>query len=153
MTMHTLKQHRSNLLAKSIAMTLMFSVGTPVVAFATEVKHKQDALAASDAAAVEAAARSQTTKAQANLPAIGGSAQGTNNAKAATDAYADPADATGKSFVVDVIPDRKLARPVTLAEIKADKSFASFPLVRMARLSVMPVTEDEWERIEKMSKT
>ena len=74
-------------------------------------------------------------------------------AKAATDAYADPADATGKSFVVDVIPDRKLARPVTLAEIKADKSFASFPLVRMARLSVMPVTEDEWERIEKMSKT
>ena len=73
-------------------------------------------------------------------------------AKAATDAYADPSDATGKAFVVDVIPDRKLARPVTLAAIKADKSFASFPLVRMARLSVMPVTDDEWERIEKMSK-
>jgi predicted RNA-binding protein with PUA-like domain len=73
-------------------------------------------------------------------------------AKAATDAYADPSDATGKAFVVDVIPDKKLARPVTLAAIKADKSFASFPLVRMARLSVMPVTDDEWERIEKMSK-
>jgi predicted RNA-binding protein with PUA-like domain len=73
-------------------------------------------------------------------------------AKAASDAYADPSDATGKSFVVDVIPDKKLARPVTLAEIKADTSFASFPLVRMARLSVMPVTDEEWERIEKMSK-
>jgi len=73
-------------------------------------------------------------------------------AKAATDAYADPSDATGKAFVVDVIPDKKLARPVTLAAIKADESFASFPLVRMARLSVMPVTDDEWERIEKMSK-
>ena len=74
-------------------------------------------------------------------------------AKAGGDAYPDPSDASGKSFVVDVIPDRKLARPVTLAEIKADKSFASFPLVRMARLSVMPVTDDEWERIEKMSRT
>jgi len=74
-------------------------------------------------------------------------------AKAGGDAYPDPSDASGRSFVVDVIPDRKLARPVTLAEIKADKSFASFPLVRMARLSVMPVTDDEWERIEKMSRT
>ena len=74
-------------------------------------------------------------------------------AKAASDAYPDPSDATGKSFVVDVVPDKKLARPVTLAEIKADKSFASFPLVRMSRLSVMPVSDDEWERIEKISRS
>ena len=40
---------------------------------------------------------------------------------------------------------------VALAEIKADDSFASFPLVRMSRLSVMPVTDAEWTRIEKMS--
>jgi predicted RNA-binding protein with PUA-like domain len=42
---------------------------------------------------------------------------------------------------------------VTLAEVKADTAFASFPLVRMARLSVMPVTDAEWTRIEKLSRT
>ena len=74
-------------------------------------------------------------------------------AKASTDAYPDPTDATGKLSVVDIVPDRKLARPVTLAEIKADKAFASFPLVRMSRLSVMPVNDAEWDRIEKMSRS
>jgi predicted RNA-binding protein with PUA-like domain len=73
-------------------------------------------------------------------------------AQAAGDAYADPNDKTGKAAVVDVVPGRKLARPVTLAEIKADAAFASFPLVRMSRLSVMPVTDDEWARIEDMSR-
>jgi predicted RNA-binding protein with PUA-like domain len=72
-------------------------------------------------------------------------------AKAASDAYDDPEDASGKLAVVDVVPERKLTRPVTLAAIKADPSFASFPLVRMSRLSVMPVTDAEWRRIEKMS--
>jgi predicted RNA-binding protein with PUA-like domain len=77
-------------------------------------------------------------------------------ASAATDAYPDPNDKTGKAFVVDVVPGKKLARPVTLAEIKADaikagSAFASFALVRMSRLSVMPVTDDQWARIEKMS--
>jgi predicted RNA-binding protein with PUA-like domain len=41
---------------------------------------------------------------------------------------------------------------VTLAAVKADKAFADFPLVRMSRLSVMPVTDAEWARIEKMSR-
>jgi len=72
-------------------------------------------------------------------------------AKATSDAYPDPKDATKKAFVVDVAPVKKLARPVTLAEVKADRAFASFPLVRMSRLSVMPVTDDEWARIERMS--
>ena len=74
-------------------------------------------------------------------------------ARAATDAYPDPTDATGRLSVVDVVPDKKLARPVTLAEIKADKAFASFPLVRMSRLSVMPVSDAEWARIEAMSRS
>ena len=74
-------------------------------------------------------------------------------AKAASDPYPDPKDAEGKLFVVDVTPDKKLPRPVTLAEIKADAAFASFPLVRMSRLSVMPVTDAEWARVEKMSRT
>ena len=74
-------------------------------------------------------------------------------AKALGDAYPDPKDASGKAFVVDVAPEKKLAQPVTLAAIKADKAFAAFPLVRMGRLSVMPVSEDEWDRIESMSRT
>ena len=73
-------------------------------------------------------------------------------ARAIGDAYPDPGDATGKSFVVDVAPEKKLARPVTLAAIKADRAFADFPLVRMSRLSVMPVTDGEWARIEKMGR-
>ena len=73
-------------------------------------------------------------------------------ARAASDAYPDPKDAAGKLFVVDVTPDRKLPRPVTLAEIKADPAFASFALVRVSRLSVMPVTDAEWARIESMSR-
>jgi predicted RNA-binding protein with PUA-like domain len=74
-------------------------------------------------------------------------------ATAASDAYPDPADASGKLAVVDIVPDKKLPRPVTLAEIKADKGFASFPLVRMSRLSVMPVSDAEWTKIERMSRT
>ena len=74
-------------------------------------------------------------------------------AKASSNAYADPNDSSGKLSVVDVVPDKRLKRPVTLAEIKADKSFGSFPLVRMSRLSVMPVTDDEWARIEALSRS
>src|SRR4029453_8148253 len=73
-------------------------------------------------------------------------------ARALGDAYPDPGDASGKAFVVDVAPEKKLPRPVTLAAIKADRAFADFPLVRMSRLSVMPVTDGEWARIEKMSR-
>jgi len=72
-------------------------------------------------------------------------------AKATGDAYADPKDKTGKAAVVDVAPVRRLAHPVTLAAIKADPSFKTFALVRISRLSVMPVTDAEWRRIEKMS--
>jgi predicted RNA-binding protein with PUA-like domain len=74
-------------------------------------------------------------------------------AKAASNAYPDPSDSSGKLSVVDVVPDKKLKRPVTLAEIKADKAFAGFPLVRMSRLSVMPVTDTEWARVEALSRS
>ncbi len=73
-------------------------------------------------------------------------------ARAVSDPYPDPADSTGKRVVVDIVPLRKLARPVTLAEIKARKAFASFPLTRIPRLSVMPVSDREWADIEKLSK-
>ena len=72
-------------------------------------------------------------------------------AKAADAPYPEPADKTGKMYAVDVVPVKKLKSPVTLAAIKADKAFSSFPLVRQSRLSVMPVTDDEWKRIETMA--
>src|SRR3954465_4119552 len=72
-------------------------------------------------------------------------------AKAACDAYPDPKDATGKAHVVDIVPVKKLARPVTLKEIKADPFFSDFALVRISRLSVMPVTDQQWKRIDEMS--
>lgn len=72
-------------------------------------------------------------------------------ARALGNAYADPKDASGKFAVVDVAPVKKLKRPVTLKEIKADTAFKDFPLVRISRLSVMPVTDAEWNRIEKMA--
>lgn len=73
-------------------------------------------------------------------------------AKALGDAYPDPSDKTGKHAVVDVGPVRKLERPVTLAEIKADPAFSAFSLVRISRLSVMPVGDAEWQRIERMAR-
>jgi predicted RNA-binding protein with PUA-like domain len=69
-------------------------------------------------------------------------------ARAAGDAYPDPQDTSGKAHVVDIVPVRKLKRPVTLAEIKADPFFKDFALVRISRLSVMPVTDAQWKRIE-----
>jgi predicted RNA-binding protein with PUA-like domain len=68
-------------------------------------------------------------------------------AKALGDAYPDPEDKSGKQAVVDVAAVKKLPRPVTLAEIKADAWFKDFPLVRISRLSVMPVSDAEWARI------
>jgi predicted RNA-binding protein with PUA-like domain len=73
-------------------------------------------------------------------------------ATVSTAAYPDPKDKSGKMVVVELMAGNPLARPVTLAEIKADKRFASMPLVRIARLSVQPVTDEEWDAIEAMSR-
>ena len=72
-------------------------------------------------------------------------------AKALGNAYPDPADQAGKAHVVDIGPVKKLARPVTLKEIKADPFFKDFDLVRISRLSVMPVSDAQWARIEKLA--
>jgi predicted RNA-binding protein with PUA-like domain len=74
-------------------------------------------------------------------------------AKALGNAYPDPDDNTGKHAVVDVAAVKKLGRPVTLAAIKGDAAFKNFALVRMSRLSVMPVSDVEWARIEKMAES
>ena len=62
----------------------------------------------------------------------------------------DPADETGTRVAVTVEPVRALNAPVKLAAIKADKAFALWELVRQARLSVMPVPDDLWAKVEKM---
>jgi predicted RNA-binding protein with PUA-like domain len=74
-------------------------------------------------------------------------------ATAACDAYPDPKDESAKSFVVDIVPGKPLARPVTLAEIKAAPLFADFDLVRISRLSVMPVSAAHLREIEKRGRT
>ena len=66
-------------------------------------------------------------------------------------AYPDPKDKTGGLVVVELAAGKSLKRPVTLAEIKADKRFADMPLVRIARLSVQPVTDEQWDMIEKLA--
>jgi len=72
-------------------------------------------------------------------------------AKAAGDAYVDAGDKSGKLFAVDVVPVKKLRSPVALSAIKAKAFFEDFPLVRISRLSVMPVSDREWGEIEKMA--
>jgi predicted RNA-binding protein with PUA-like domain len=65
--------------------------------------------------------------------------------------YADPKEDDGKLVVVDLKPKKKLAQPVGLDAIKADKAFAGFDLVRIGRLSVVPVPEAMWRRIEELA--
>ena len=71
--------------------------------------------------------------------------------QAAADPVPDPDDPAGKRVVLTVKPVRELKAPVALAAIKADKAFAGWELVRVARLSVMPVSEELWKKIEVMS--
>jgi predicted RNA-binding protein with PUA-like domain len=62
-------------------------------------------------------------------------------------AYPDPTDPSGAFVAVDLAADKPLKRPVTLAGIKADPAFANMVLVKNSRLSVQPVTADEWKKI------
>jgi len=62
-------------------------------------------------------------------------------------AYPDPKGTDPKLVVVDLVPVERVARPVTLHEVKADARFADWELVRQGRLSVMPVTAERWQRI------
>ena len=66
-----------------------------------------------------------------------------------SDPYPDPRNA--RLVVFDLGPLRALARPVTLAEVKADPAFAGWELVRAPRLSVMPVPEAFWQRVLRLS--
>ena len=66
------------------------------------------------------------------------------------EAYPDPTDKTGKFVCVDIKADKPLKTPVTMAAIKADKKLAAMALVKYSRLSVQPVTAEEWKLVCKM---
>ena len=68
-------------------------------------------------------------------------------ARIASAPYPDPRRADPRFVVFDLEPLRRLPRPVTLAEIKADPAFAGFELVRVPRLSAMPVSDAVWRRL------
>ena len=74
-------------------------------------------------------------------------------AKALSDGYRDPTQQDPKAAVVDLAPVKRLARPVTLAELKQRPALKDFPLVRLPRLSVMPVSTAEWKEIERLSRS
>lgn len=68
-------------------------------------------------------------------------------ARVSRSAYPDPRAKDPKLLVIDIEPVRPLSRPVTLAEIKADLLFADSPLVRQGRLSVVPLTGEQFARL------
>jgi predicted RNA-binding protein with PUA-like domain len=72
--------------------------------------------------------------------------------QATSDAGADPESEDPKSVMVSVKPVRRLVVPVTLEQIKADKKLANWDLVRLSRLSVMPVSPEQWKRVEELSR-
>ncbi len=61
--------------------------------------------------------------------------------------YADPALDDAKRAVVDVRAVHKVEQPVTLAQIKQDSFFTDFDLLRLSRLSIVPVSELYWQRL------
>jgi len=71
-------------------------------------------------------------------------------AEVMSDSYADPKEKDPRLAVVDLKPRERLPRPVTLSEVKAGAEFRDFELVRIGRLSVMPVSESRWKKLVKM---
>ncbi|MEP6512311.1 MAG: EVE domain-containing protein [Parafilimonas sp.] len=68
-------------------------------------------------------------------------------AKVAKEAYPDPTTDEEAWVAVDLKPYKKIKKPVSLPQIKADKRLSNMALVRIGRLSVQPVTDEEWKVI------
>jgi predicted RNA-binding protein with PUA-like domain len=73
-------------------------------------------------------------------------------AKALGGAYPDPSKKNSKLLVVDIEAVKPLPKPVTLAQVKAEKQLANFDLVRNSRLSIMKVSDQQWQIMEGMAK-
>jgi len=74
-------------------------------------------------------------------------------AKLVKEAYQDPTTDDTNWVVVDIEPYKTLVKPVSLATVKSDPRLSQMALVRLGRLSVQPVTEEEWEVIMELSET
>ncbi len=72
-------------------------------------------------------------------------------AKVVKEFYQDPTTTEAAWVVVDFKPVKKLKKPVSLAMVKAEKQLANMALVRLGRLSVQPVTAEEWDMVMAMS--
>ena len=64
--------------------------------------------------------------------------------------YPDPTDASGKFVCVDIKADKPLKTFVTLNDVKTEKKLAEMALIKLSRLSVQPVTDEEWKIVCKM---
>lgn len=73
-------------------------------------------------------------------------------AEVVSPAYQDPNETDERFILTDVEPRYRLTRPVTLKEIKANPVFQEWELVRLSRLSVMPVIPEHWQLIHAMAK-
>ena len=73
-------------------------------------------------------------------------------AEIARAAYPDPKAKDERLVVVDILPKRRLTRPVALAEIKSHAAFRDSPLVRQGRLSVVPLTAPQWAALQALAK-
>lgn len=71
-------------------------------------------------------------------------------AKVTKEFYPDPTASEGDWSCVDLVPVQPLSSPVSLATVKADPALAEIALIRQSRLSVMPVTAKEYQRILKL---
>jgi predicted RNA-binding protein with PUA-like domain len=74
-------------------------------------------------------------------------------AKVVKEAYQDPTTEDPNWVVVDFKPVKKLKKPVTLATIKADPRLEKIALIRLSRLSVCPITDEEWNIILELGET
>ena len=74
-------------------------------------------------------------------------------AKVVKEAYQDPTTDDEAWVSVDLKPVKKLKKPVSIAQVKSDKKLKDMALLRISRLSVQPVTEEEWDAIIALSKT
>ena len=72
-------------------------------------------------------------------------------AKIAKEFYQDSTTTDTNWVTVDLVPQKKLKKPVSLTQIKADKRLSNMALVRIGRLSVQPVTDEEWAIIMSMA--
>jgi predicted RNA-binding protein with PUA-like domain len=74
-------------------------------------------------------------------------------ANIAHESFPDPTDPTGRFVAVTVAPERELPRPVSLAEMRVEPRLAGMAMFRQFRLSVTPVTAEEWTVILELSRS